>query len=97
MIRAVVDHVQNPKKHPPPPELTLALQCDQWGSLPEPGGVRDQRIGELSKMTTALNVFRAMKGYRDAQGKKGKKAWRDANPQAYQIYLDVVKVKDGEK
>ncbi len=95
MIRAVVDHINEPEKKPPPPELTLALQCDQWGSLPEPGGVRDQRIGELSRMTTALNVYRAVKGFRDAQGKKGKKAWRDANPQAYQIYLDVVDLKDG--
>jgi len=95
MIRAVVDHVQSPQNNPPPPELTLALQCDQWGSLPEPGGVRDQRIGELSKMATALNVYRAVKGYRDAGGKDGKKAWRDSNPQAYQIYLDVVDLKDG--
>ncbi len=95
MIRAVVDHINEPENKPPPPELTLALQCDQWGTLPEPGGVRDQRIGELSRMTTALNVYRAVKGFRDAQGKKGKKAWRDANPQAYQIYLDVVDLKDG--
>ena len=95
MIRAVVDHVNNPGKNPPPPELTLALQCDQWGSLPEPGGVRDQRIGELQRMTSALNVYRAVKGYRDAGGKGGKKAWREQNPQAYQIYLDVVDLKDG--
>lgn len=97
MIRAVVDHINEPKKCPPPPELTLALQCDRWGTLPEPGGVRDQRIGELDRMAVVLNIYRAVKGYKDAQGKGGKKAWRDANPQAYQIYLSVLKLEDGEK
>ena len=97
MIRAAAAHAESPGKNPPPPELTLALQCDRWGTLPETGGVRDQRIGELDRMAIVLNIYRAVKGYRDAQGKKGKKSWRNANPQAYQIYLDVLDMKYGEE
>lgn len=48
-------------KTAPPPELVLAWQCQTWGTLPEPGGIRDQRIGELERMTACLNAYDAMR------------------------------------
>jgi len=92
MILAAAAHAEDAKKNAPPPELSLAFQAEQWGVLPEPGGLRDQRIGELDRMKVALNVYRAMKGYKSA---KDKKSWRENNPQGWEIYLDILDMRDG--
>lgn len=82
----------------PPPELSLAFKADQWGVLPELGGLRDQRIGELERMTAYLNVYRAMKGYKEARTQEERERWRKSNPQGWAIYLDILDMrKDGEK
>jgi hypothetical protein len=47
---------------PPPPELTLAWQCKRWGTLPEPGGLRDQIAGEMERMAAAQNAYDAVRG-----------------------------------
>ncbi len=44
-----------------PAELEMALLCEQWNSLPDAGGVLDQKVGLLARMSAALNVFRAIK------------------------------------
>jgi len=49
---------------PPPPELKLAWQAKRWGTLPEPGGLRDQIVGELERMAMALSAYNAVQGSR---------------------------------
>jgi len=51
-------------KGAPPPELTLAWSCKQWQTLPEPGGRRDQRAGELERMSAAINTYDAIRAFR---------------------------------
>ncbi len=95
MILAAAAHAED-AKNAPPPELSLAFKAEQWGTLPEPGGLRDQRIGELDRMTVALNAYRAMKGYKEARTQEARDRWRESNPQAWKIYLDILDLrKDG--
>ena len=62
---------------PPPPELTLAWQAKRWGTLPEPGGLRDQIAGELERMAYALSAYEAITTF----GAAGDKArWAAHNP-----------------
>ena len=97
MILAAAAHAEDAKKNAPPPELSLAFRAEQWGVLPEPGGLRDQRIGELDRMTAAMNAYRAMKGYRDCKP-EDRSEWRKNNPQAWDIYLDILDLrKDDSK
>lgn len=97
MILAAAAHAEDASSKPPP-ELSLAFKADQWGVLPETGGLRDQRIGELDRMTVALNVYRAMKGYKDMRKHEDRQRWRENNPQGWQIYLDILKLReDGEE
>jgi len=67
MILAAADCADG--KAPPPEELELALQCRQWHCLPEAGGIRDQRAGEMERMKIAINVYDAMQVYNDVGGK----------------------------
>lgn len=55
MIRAVAAHIQD-DRNPPPPELLAVAQYEAFGILPEAGGARDQRAGELDRMMAARNV-----------------------------------------
>ena len=97
MILAAAAHAED-ASNKPPPELSLAFKAEQWGVLPETGGLRDQRIGELDRMTTYLNVYRAMKGYKEARTQEARERWRESNPQGWAIYLDILQLrKDGEE
>lgn len=44
-----------------PHELTLAQDCQQWRTLPEPGGMFDQPLRVMVEMKAALNVYAAFK------------------------------------
>ena len=97
MILAAAAYAEDAKKNAPPPELLLAFQAEQWGVLPEPGGLRDQRIGELDRLTAALNVYRAMKSYKDCPP-KDRSSWHKNNPQAHDIWRDILDMrKDGKE
>ena len=78
-------------KGPPPPELELAWQAESWRALPEAGGLRDQRAGELSRMAMALNVYRAVKGWR---GNANWAAWAQDNPGQWEMIQAVVKLRE---
>jgi len=92
MILAAAAYAEDAKKNTPPPELSLAFKAEQWGVLPEPGGLRDQRIGELERMTAALKAYRAMKGYKDCKSGDWS-AWRENNPKAWNIYLYILELR----
>lgn len=55
MIKAAVWFAD--EKGPPPPDLQRYLDWKNWGVLPEGGGARDQRAGELSRMFAAADTF----------------------------------------
>jgi len=90
MILAAADHAENPKKHPPPPELELAWQCKALNTSPEPGGIRDQRAGEVRRMLTALNVYNAVKSYRTSRNLN---TWTDNYPEQWKIVEEVRKLR----
>jgi hypothetical protein len=76
----------------PPDELRLAFRCQQWGTLPHSGGLFDQPAGLVERMTTAINVYNAVKAWRSA-------AARDAgdfvknNPDAWRIVKTVMELR----
>jgi len=48
----------------PPPALIEAWKCQRWGSLPNPGGLRDQPVILMRDMTAADNVYDAIRSWR---------------------------------
>lgn len=95
MILAAAAYAEDPKGNEPPPELQLAFQAEQWHILPEPGGLRDQRIGELDRMAAALNAYRLLKEYKSIPSGKEKGKWIEAHPSEYQLYRNILDLKDG--
>jgi len=80
-------------KGPPPPELDLAWQAESWQALPEDGGLRNQIAGELSRMAVALNVYRAVKGWKSSAVWA---QWAKDNPQSWEMVQMVLELrKDG--
>ncbi len=68
MIRAAIRYAE--EKGPPPPELTQVLQWRTWGVLPNAGGTRDQRAGDLNRMLFAANVYDVWKMHKEGGLKK---------------------------
>ena len=90
MILAAADAAEN--KGPPPPELSLAWSCAQWSTLPEPGARRDQRAGELERMTVAKNTYDAIRAH---QGVRDWVEWAKRNPAAQTIIGKVRRLRRG--
>ncbi len=77
---------------PPPPELELGWQARRWhGALPEAGGLRDQRAGELHRIAAALNVYDAVKGWR---GSANWVKWRDEYPEQWKVVSRVIALRE---
>ncbi len=79
-------------KGPPPPELELAWQAESWHALPEPGGLRDQRAGELTRMAVAANVYRAMREWRKTAQWA---TWAKEHPEQWELVQTVLKLRSG--
>jgi len=81
---------------PPPPELVLAQNARFWNKLPEPGGLRDQRAGELQRMTAALNVYETIRGFHASNNWE---QWGRTNPGGSAILAYVLRLRReyGEK
>ena len=77
-----------------PAELDLALQCDQWGALPESGGLLDQPLGLVARMGAALNVYRAVSSSVH-RGKMNLVDWSNQNPTAWKVLATVEKMRRG--
>lgn len=95
LILAAADFAENPK-HKPPPELTLALQCERWGALPEAGGLYDQPAGLLDRMSASLNVYQAFDNWKSRKAGH-EKDWTDNNPKAWAVIQDVNKLRQDVK
>ena len=92
MILAAADCAEN--KGSPPPELKLAWQTIQWGTLPEPGGLRDQRVGELERMQAALATHDAISAWKRS---KNWAKWSGSNVRAWRIVRLVQELRDAKK
>ena len=55
--------------NPVPPALTLARNCEGWGTLPDAGGYLDQDYSTMISMNVAMNVYKVVSKARNAQGK----------------------------
>ena len=75
-----------------PAELELALQCERWGALPEPGGLLDQPMGLLARMSAALNVYNALKSEQQ-RGKATLTEWSRSNPAAWHVVARIEKMR----
>jgi hypothetical protein len=78
-----------------PAELELALQSQQWGALPESGGLLDQPLGLLGKMSAALNVYNAYKSER-GRGNTTLPEWTRRNPAAWRTFATIEKMRKND-
>ena len=78
-------------KGQPPPELTLGWEMERFHALPEPGGLRDQRAGEMLRCRVALNVYVAFKAFR---GSASWAKWSQSNPSQYEIIAQVTEMQE---
>lgn len=78
-------------KGPPPRELSLAWQSLAWSALPEAGGLRDQRAGELARMNRAASVYEAFRSWRASTNWV---EWRDAHLQQWDVVASVLRLRD---
>ena len=53
----------------PPPELTLALMCQKWKTLPDAGGLHDQDARTIKQMSCVLSIYNVLQRWRTLQGK----------------------------
>ena len=80
-----------------PAELELGLQCERWGSLPDAGGLLDQRHGLMQRMGAAVNVYRAYQSEKQ-RGNATLTEWSRSNPDAWRTMATIEKMrreKDG--
>jgi hypothetical protein len=75
-----------------PAELELALQCERWGSLPNAGGVLNQPMGLLARMSVALNVYNAFKSEHQ-RGSSTLTEWSRSNPAAWHVVARIEKMR----
>jgi len=87
---AAADYAEG--KTTPPDELRLAFRCQQWGTLPCSGGLLDQPAGLVDRMTIAINVYDAWKGWLGRE--PGKDAeFVKANPDAWKIVQHIIELR----
>ena len=55
---------------PPPKELQLAFWCDEWGTLPDGGGLYDQEYLLMYHMTALRNIYRMVARVRNMVGEQ---------------------------
>ena len=53
-----------------PPELTLALMCQKWNTLPDAGGLHDQDARLMKTMSGVLTVHGVLNRWRTLTGKQ---------------------------
>jgi hypothetical protein len=74
--------------------LRLARWFAEHGALPEQGGTRDQRPGELARLTGLYNLWRAVWLYEN-YGAKDLAKWIENFPAEWEIVQDVMEMDDG--
>lgn len=77
-MKAVGDYVYNEAS--PPPDLIRAFDYKSWGV-----NIHDLAPGEIRAVSTALNYYQAIQGYRNAASKHKTAEWSQQNEQAYEL------------
>lgn len=75
-----------------PAELELALQCKQWKALPKTGGLLDQPLGLMARMSVALNIYSAVQSEQQ-RGKMTLTEWSRRYPSAWTMLASVEKMR----
>lgn len=89
MIIAAADYASGATTTPPP-ELRLALQCQQYHALPVAGGILDQPAGLMDKLNAVYNTYSAWAEY---MRHPYKATWATDNPRAAHIITETVKMR----
>ena len=87
MILAAAACAEDPRLSPPD-ILSLAWQCRAWRALPEAGGVLDQPVGLLSKMTALDNIYNVWNAFIKAPDMA---RWKAQHPREWSIVAEVLK------
>lgn len=88
MIRAAVRAAEG--SGTPPPELGYYFKWRSWGVLPNQGGTRDQRAGELERMLACANVYEFWHGF-----KKGKLKLTQMTPEQHRLLKELKDLNGG--
>lgn len=89
MILAAADYAED--KGSPPPDLEMGLRWRIYGTPPEAGGIRDQRAGEVSRITTLLNVYDAVRNMRRS---KNWAQWATDNPGLARVWGYILELRE---
>lgn len=91
MILAAADYAEDVPDSSPPPDLRLMQHCHQFpGALPEPGGLRDQPAGLLTRMRYLDGVYRVLRSLHEA---KSRSKWAERNPDGWKLKLAIDKLR----
>ena len=83
---------------PPTPELQLALDCSNYGTLPYAGGLEEQPAGLMDDLRRLANIYNSF--YDMVHAKLDQKRWSEENPGKFQIVagIEVLRAKqDGRR
>ena len=74
--------------------LELALECEEYQSLPSSGGVMEQPAGLLRKMRQVNNVYQTFKVYQQEGNRPGETAkWKREHEDMWDIVSQVEKLR----
>jgi hypothetical protein len=74
--------------------LELALECEEYQSLPYSGGVMEQPAGLLRKMRQVNNVYQTFKVYQQEGNRPGETAkWKREHEDMWDIVSQVEKLR----
>jgi hypothetical protein len=74
--------------------LELALECEEYQSLPYSGGVMEQPAGLLRKMRQVNNVYQTFKVYQQEGNRPGETAkWKREHEDMWNIVSQVEKLR----
>lgn len=77
------DYAEDPKRYEPPPQLLYYFQMRDFpGSLPEPGGLRDQPAGLIQSIRRAGRIWTIFDDFNRA---KSWKQFQQDRPEDYKL------------
>lgn len=76
------------EKVKPPRLLMMALYAEQWGTLPESGGLLDQPAGMITKMSYLKALWHGLQAYYSTSDTS---RWANNNPGVWEIVAEARK------
>ncbi len=78
-----------------PAELLLAFWCDQYHTLPDPGGMLEQDYRTIVLMNALLNIYRAVHHFVFARGEEIHNLTPDERKTLRRLMDMGIKIKNG--